>query len=172
MPYTPNTWQDRIGVGLNKFTDQNGNNLELTPNPDAITQTGTPFSAAWMNHIEQGIADIGKVLWESPDSTGWSSGNITIPGISDFTTIVVEGTSWSAVLSRGTTTTGIGNRFIGSGAAFITLSSPAIVYLDLTFSGDSLSIEGKHFIVFLVSSGSPTLSVSDGTPIKRILGVF
>lgn len=55
MAYTPNTWQDRTGTGLNKFTDQNGNEYEFTPTPDEITQQGTPFSAAWMNHIEQGI---------------------------------------------------------------------------------------------------------------------
>lgn len=57
MAYTPNTWQDRTGTGLNKFTDQNGNEYEFTPTPDEITQQGTPFSAAWMNHIEQGIKD-------------------------------------------------------------------------------------------------------------------
>lgn len=57
MAYTKNTWVDRVAVGDNKFTDQNGNNYEFTPNPDSVSQAGTPFSAAWMNHIEQGIAD-------------------------------------------------------------------------------------------------------------------
>lgn len=56
--YSKNTWQDRVGVGLNKFTDQNNNEYEFTPNPDEITQTGTPFSASWMNHIEDGIKTI------------------------------------------------------------------------------------------------------------------
>ena len=57
MAYTPNVWQDRTGIGLNKFTDQNGNEYTFTPAPDSISQAGTPFSAEWMNHIEQGIKD-------------------------------------------------------------------------------------------------------------------
>ena len=57
MAYTPNVWQDRTGLGLNKFTDQNGNEYTFTPAPDSISQAGTPFSAEWMNHIEQGIKD-------------------------------------------------------------------------------------------------------------------
>lgn len=60
MAYTPNTWQDRTGVGLNQFKDQDGNEYAFTPNPTSITQVGTPFSADWMNHIEQGIAEISK----------------------------------------------------------------------------------------------------------------
>ena len=55
MAYEPNTWIDRQGQGLNKFKDQNNNQYTFTPDPDFVSQTGTPFSAAWMNHIEQGI---------------------------------------------------------------------------------------------------------------------
>lgn len=55
MSYTKNTWVDRIAIGDNKFTDQNGNNYEFTPNPDSVTTAGTPFSASWMNNIENGI---------------------------------------------------------------------------------------------------------------------
>lgn len=58
MAYTPNTWQDQIIDGANRFTDQNGNLLILLPAPISVTQQGTPFSAAWMNHIEQGIAGV------------------------------------------------------------------------------------------------------------------
>jgi hypothetical protein len=57
MSYTPNTWQERQGSGLNRFQDQNGNLYEFTAVPTEVTQAGTPFSATWMNHIEQGIAD-------------------------------------------------------------------------------------------------------------------
>ena len=56
MAYTPNTWSDRVGTGLNQFVDQNGTQYTFTPNPTSITQAGTPFSASWMNHIENGIA--------------------------------------------------------------------------------------------------------------------
>ena len=58
MAYTPNTWQSREGTGLNKFQDQDGNIYEFTAIPDQVTQPGTPFSADWMNHIEQGIANV------------------------------------------------------------------------------------------------------------------
>lgn len=68
MAYTPNTWVDRAGVGLNRFTDQNGKQYEFTPNPVSITQIGTPFSAAWMNHIEQGIANVYGYGTELPSS--------------------------------------------------------------------------------------------------------
>ena len=81
MAYVPNEWQDRIGTGLNNFTDQNGNELTLTPNPTSITQAGTPFSAEWMNHIEQGISTLDQ-FFSSVDpvikkaaraSWGWGS---------------------------------------------------------------------------------------------------
>lgn len=67
MAYTPNTWQDRLGVGLNQFKDQDGKEYTFTPNPTAITQAGTPFSADWMNHIEQGIAAISNLFGANND---------------------------------------------------------------------------------------------------------
>ena len=54
-------WVARQGVGLNKFTDQNGNRYEFTPSPDEVTQPGTPFSAEWMNEMEAGIASAGII---------------------------------------------------------------------------------------------------------------
>ena len=48
MAYQKNVWQDRVGVGLNRFVDQNGNEYEFTPAPVSVTSEGTPFSAAWM----------------------------------------------------------------------------------------------------------------------------
>ena len=60
MAYTQNTWKDRIGSGMNRWRDQNGNLLILTPDPESITEQGTPLSADWMNHIEQGIYDATK----------------------------------------------------------------------------------------------------------------
>ena len=64
MAYTPNTWQSIQGQGLNRFQDQDGNIYYLTAIPEQVTQPGTPFSADWMNHIEQGIADIDNSLAE------------------------------------------------------------------------------------------------------------
>ncbi len=56
MAYSKHTWVARQGVGLNKFTDQNGNRYEFTPSPDEVTQPGTPFSAEWMNEMEEQLA--------------------------------------------------------------------------------------------------------------------
>lgn len=53
--YSKNTWQARTGTGLNRYTDQNNNVYEFTASPTEIMQQGTPFSAEWMNHIEEGI---------------------------------------------------------------------------------------------------------------------
>jgi uncharacterized membrane protein YgcG len=61
VAYNKHTWVARQGVGLNKFTDQNGVKYEFTPSPDEITQPGTPFSAAWMNDMEAGIASAGVI---------------------------------------------------------------------------------------------------------------
>lgn len=56
MAYNKHTWVARQGVGLNKFIDQNGNRYEFTPSPDEVTQPGTPFSAEWMNEMEEQLA--------------------------------------------------------------------------------------------------------------------
>lgn len=61
MAYNKHTWVARQGVGLNKFTDQNGVKYEFTPSPDEVTQPGTPFSAEWMNEMEDGIAAAGII---------------------------------------------------------------------------------------------------------------
>lgn len=53
MAYNKHMWVARQGVGLNKFTDQNGVKYEFTPSPDEVTQPGTPFSAEWMNEMEE-----------------------------------------------------------------------------------------------------------------------
>lgn len=98
MAYTKNTWLPRIGTGLNKFTDQNGNEWTLTSAPTEVQQAGTPFTADWMNHIEDGIynaaarADIssnpnllingGLAVWQRGESftftrTGYGAGGYT-----------------------------------------------------------------------------------------------
>jgi hypothetical protein len=53
VAYNKHTWVARQGIGLNKFTDQNGVKYEFTPSPDEVTQPGTPFSAEWMNEMEE-----------------------------------------------------------------------------------------------------------------------
>ena len=56
MAYTKHTWLPRLGTGLNKFSNSgSAEHLVLTPEPDTVTQEGTPFSAAWLNEMEDGI---------------------------------------------------------------------------------------------------------------------
>lgn len=61
--YIANTWQDRVTVGGNRFTDQTGKAYTFTPAPEQVVTEGTPFSAAWMNHIESGIGSGGLELF-------------------------------------------------------------------------------------------------------------
>jgi hypothetical protein len=57
MAYTKTNWNARQGTGLNKFTKsaETANSVVLANTPDAVTEPGTPFSAANMNKIEEGI---------------------------------------------------------------------------------------------------------------------
>lgn len=56
MAYTPNSWAARSVQYPNRFQTAGGDYITLTPAPGTIAAEGTPFSADWMNHIEQGIA--------------------------------------------------------------------------------------------------------------------
>ena len=100
MAYTKNTWLPRIGTGLNKFTDQNGNEWTLTSAPTEVQQAGTPFTADWMNHIEDGIynaaarADISSNpnLLINGGFTVWQRGESFTVGTSRmYTGILVSG---------------------------------------------------------------------------------
>lgn len=77
MAYTPNTWQSIQGQGLNRFQDQDGNIYYLTAIPEQVTQPGTPFSADWMNHIEQGIADNDTAIQQNISDISQNSSDIT-----------------------------------------------------------------------------------------------
>ncbi len=168
MAYTPNTWVDRAGVGLNRFTDQDGKQYEFTPNPVSITQIGTPFSAAWMNHIEQGIADadavtskVGTVLWEGT----WSSGEITVAGISDYMAFLFVGAVGSAIMTEAGAGTGV---FRGIGGASVLSGSPAFVTYSASVSGNTLTYGSGYVVTF--TSGS--FNVQDEYTVLKIIGLF
>lgn len=73
MAYQKHTWVDRVATGDNKFINSGtGNNLILTPNPDSVITEGTPFSAEWMNNIENAIDDIYPVDdYSINENNGW-----------------------------------------------------------------------------------------------------
>ena len=53
--YTRNTWETRLGTGLNRFRDNlTSTEFEFENIPTTITQAGTPFNVAWMNNLEEG----------------------------------------------------------------------------------------------------------------------
>lgn len=70
MGYKKHKWQARTGTGLNKYRDQDGKLYEFSSAPDEVTQPGTPFSAQWMNEMEDGIASAGAVPLVSTSASG------------------------------------------------------------------------------------------------------
>lgn len=77
MAYKKHEWKARQGTGLNKFRDQDGKLYEFTSAPDSVTQPGTPFSADWMNEMEDGIAAAGITYLTSTAASGATSISIT-----------------------------------------------------------------------------------------------
>ena len=77
MAYKKHEWKARQGTGLNKFRDQDGKLYEFTSAPDSVTQPGTPFSADWMNEMEDGIAAAGITYLISTAASGATSISIT-----------------------------------------------------------------------------------------------
>lgn len=67
MAYTPNVWKARAGTGLNRFIDQNETIYDFTPAPLSVIEPGTPFSAAWMNHIETGVKEAHDAIADKQD---------------------------------------------------------------------------------------------------------
>lgn len=112
MAYTPNIWVDRVAAGDNKFIDQNGNRYTFTPNPDSVATVGTAFSADWMNHLEQGVARIGKLLW---NGTLVVNESIALSELEDYHLILIMlSTGWGV----GVVYTDNGNiSFLGSPVA-------------------------------------------------------
>ena len=78
MAYQKNTWVARIGTNLNRFLDQNGNELILTPAPSEVLQQGTPFSADWMNNIEEGIESVSNEADNTANGLQTHEDNTTI----------------------------------------------------------------------------------------------
>jgi hypothetical protein len=97
MPYEKHEWSAREGTGLNRFVDQNGNEYYFTSSPTEITREGTPFSADWMNHIENGIANIMSTGSNPTEKTQGALGkfHITSDGALWYCAGVTEtGTKW------------------------------------------------------------------------------
>ena len=79
--YSKHTWLPRLGTGLNKFANSgDAEHLVLTPEPDTLTQEGTPFSATWMNELEGGVykahQHLGAVIEEATAGEALTAGDV------------------------------------------------------------------------------------------------
>lgn len=55
MGYIKQSWKDRVVQFAMRFRDQHNNELDLTPDPGAVGEAGTPVDADHLNHMEDGI---------------------------------------------------------------------------------------------------------------------
>jgi hypothetical protein len=63
MAYQKNTWVAPQGTNLNRFIKANETptSVDLIQNPN-ITNNPTPFSAEWMNHLEDGVFNAHEII--------------------------------------------------------------------------------------------------------------
>lgn len=103
MAYQKHTWVQRLGVKLNRFKDQNNVRYEFTSDPESVSQAGTPFSAAWMNEIEDGIYNSERrALVAKSITLSWTG------SAAPYTqTIAVTGLSTADILFVGPVLTGV-----------------------------------------------------------------
>ena len=172
MAYTPNTWEDRIATGDNRFTDQDSNVYEFTPAPTYVQQNGTPFSAAWMNHIEDRLAFMGKQLWTGSWQYNGTGKPSSIPTIGDYTVLYLQ-TSVCGVIVSADTSYSSGFRFSGKNVQPVFLStSSAEVAVTIRCDSSGASWNQNFQQITLVNNGSTTINASPGFTIDAIYGLF
>lgn len=177
MAYTPNTWVNRVANGDNRFIDQNNNVYEFTPAPISVEQNGTPFSAEWMNHIEQGIAandaavsKIGTLLW-SGNWTPSSGAPSSIPGLSNYSVFFIMCGAFPVLACEND------NVISGIGTSRIIFSDGTctLVVITITHDGDTIS-GADQFDISQITINAGTTGTNcqplTSTPITAIYGIF
>ncbi len=156
MAYKKHEWQARQGTGLNKFRDQNGNIYEFEAAPDEVTQPGTPFSAEWMNEMEEGIAAAGITPLVSNAASGATNIVITenapetVAANDNYRIFFANEVGAKATLNLGNTGAHpILNNY--TGAPIVSGDIPAGYTADIIFDGTSYILLNA-----LVVSGTPT----------------
>lgn len=156
MAYKKHEWKARQGVGLNKFRDQNGVLYEFESAPDEVTEPGTPFSAEWMNEMEDGIAAAGITPLVSNAASGATNIVITenapetVAANDNYRILFNNAPGAGAKLQLGSTGLyPILNNY--TGAPIVSGDIPAGYTADIVF-------DGANYILLnaLVVSGTPT----------------
>lgn len=156
MAYKKHEWKARQGVGLNKFRDQNGVLYEFESAPDEVTEPGTPFSATWMNEMEEGIAAAGITPLVSTAASGATNIVITenapetVAANDNYRILFNNAPGAGAKLQLGSTGLyPILNNY--TGAPIVSGDIPAGYTADIVFDGTSYILLNA-----LVVSGTPT----------------
>ena len=166
MAYKKHEWKARQGTGLNKFRDQDGKLYEFTSAPDSVTQPGTPFSADWMNEMEDGIAAAGITNLSSSAASGATAITITenapdtVAAGDHFRIYFINAVGAGAALNiGGTGAKPIINNY--SGTAVVSGDIPADYVADIVYNGTEYILLNA-----MVVSGTPTgyaFFTSDGS---------
>ena len=159
MAYQKNTWVARTGTNLNRFLDQNGNELILTPAPSEVLQQGTPFSVDWMNNIEEGIESVSNEADNTANGLQTHEDNTTIhlpstgilpinKGGTGATSATAARTSLGAASSSHThslsSSTITGTLPISKGGTGATTQSAALTALGIKAGGVGLTIPANQ----------------------------
>lgn len=65
--YTKTTWAERIGTKLNRFkkTNETSTHVELTNEPETVTENGQPFSVAAMTNLESQMLAVSTEIYNA-----------------------------------------------------------------------------------------------------------
>ncbi|MHB1152103.1 MAG: hypothetical protein ACYCWE_09600 [Eubacteriales bacterium] len=167
--YIKHTWLQRLGVKLNRFKDQNNVQYEFTADPESVSQAGTPFSAAWMNEIEDGIYNADRrVLIAKSITTTWTG------SAAPYTqNIAVTGLTTADILIIAPALTGVYADDINILLAWAQISRIKIIAGNITVYGNSVTEVAIPIQILIAfggnSSGVDAFLCNQGNTLKKKL---
>ena len=99
MSFIKRTIKDRVATGDNKFTNSgDATDLVLTPNPDSVTEAGTPVNADLLQRYENGLYAVGNNL-DGGKASGVDANNNHSAGVmgSKITMRSDTASNWSSI---------------------------------------------------------------------------
>lgn len=136
--------------------------------------TGTPITAADMNRIEQAIVDLNTTLISMQDSIyhilwegSFSSGSITVPDLSDYHLVIIEGRNRAMLCV-------VGSSYVCGvmGMTVNTQGQVRVMGLEFTRSGNRLSYGNGFDVVDCRGNMGDVASVDSRIPVTRIIGLI